>query len=317
MPTASIREVRALVAVLARAFQEALRRSTQAGPCDSGGEATRPPTPGTPQAAGKLVRHYELIEEDSGGTLQLTDRGRDFLNHQLGQAESLLDTREGLIELLTIVGDGASLADWFGTCCKLSDAERLRWFLREAQLYCQHHFGDSTMTDTEARYIREFLDENPRHLHAAFAVARAWPAVKHDVCRRFLEHLRDRVEERVREAFPEIADDLDIGYHYGGDKNWSNYLRIYRYGWVRWEDVSGPRSDGRTAVMLECGTGGPMSLALGCALSDEQDQHDRAREGTPPANRSRAESKRPLPGRWSALAQHSKAAPPGLERHRP
>ena len=71
-------------------------------------------------------------------------------------------------------GDGSSLADWFGTCCKLSDAERLRWFLREAQLYCQHHFGDSTMTDTEARYIREYLDENPRHLHAAFAVARAW-----------------------------------------------------------------------------------------------------------------------------------------------
>ena len=52
-----------------------------------------------------LVRHYELIEEDSGGTLQLTDRGRDFLNHQLGEAESFLDTQEGLIELLTVVAD--------------------------------------------------------------------------------------------------------------------------------------------------------------------------------------------------------------------
>ena len=72
------------------------------------------------------------------------------------------------------------------------------------------------MTDTEARYIREYLDENPRHLQAAFAVARAWPAVKHDVCRRFLEHLRDRVEERVREEFPEMAGDLDVGCHYGG-----------------------------------------------------------------------------------------------------
>ena len=102
-----------------------------------------------------------------------------------------------------VVGDGASLADWFGTCCKLSDAERLRWFLREAQLYCRHHFGDSTMTDTEeARYIREYLDQNPRHLHAAFAVARAWPGVKHDVCRRFLEQLRDRVEETGSEGVP-------------------------------------------------------------------------------------------------------------------
>ena len=112
------------------------------------------------------------------------------------------------------------------------------------------------MTDTEAHYIHEYLDENPKHLHAAFAVHRAWPAVKHDVCRRFLEHLRDRVEERVRIAIPGIADDLDVGCHYGGDKNWSNYLRVYRHGWMRCEGGSG-KSDGRTAVMLECGKGGP------------------------------------------------------------
>lgn len=167
------------------------------------------------------------------------------------------------------VGDGASLADWFGTCCKICDAERLRWFLREAQLYCQSHFGESTMTDTEARYVREYLDENPRHLHAAFAVARAWPAVKHDVCRRFLEHLRDRVEERVREEFPEIAGDLDVGCHYGGDKKYSNYLRVYRRGWVACDGES-PMTDGRTAVMLQTGwTGGPTTWLWGvCSAKD-------------------------------------------------
>ena len=53
----------------------------------------------------KLVRHYELVEDDSDGKLQLTDRGRDFLNHPLGEAESLLDTQEGLLELLTLVAD--------------------------------------------------------------------------------------------------------------------------------------------------------------------------------------------------------------------
>ncbi len=152
------------------------------------------------------------------------------------------------------VGDGASLADWFGTCCKLSDAERLRWFLREAQLYCQHHFGDSTMTDTEARYIREYLDTNPRHLHAAFAVHRAWPAVKHDACQRFLEHLRDRVAERVREKFPEMAGDLKVACHYSGKKKWrSDYLCVYRSRWVRCEGALDLGSDGRTAVVLTCG----------------------------------------------------------------
>ena len=111
------------------------------------------------------------------------------------------------------------------------------------------------MTDTDARYIREYLDENPRHLHAAFAVASAWPAVKHDVCRRFLERLRDRVADGVREQIPEHAGDLDIGCRYGGDKHFSN-LRLYRYGWVQYEDVGGyNRSDRRTAVTLEWAKG--------------------------------------------------------------
>ena len=52
-----------------------------------------------------LSQKYELLVEGSGGSLVLTDRGRDFLNHQLGEAESFLDLQEGLVELLTIVAD--------------------------------------------------------------------------------------------------------------------------------------------------------------------------------------------------------------------
>lgn len=112
------------------------------------------------------------------------------------------------------------------------------------------------MTDTEARYVHEYLDENPRHLHAAFAVARAWPSVKHDVCRRFLEHLRDRVEERVRGAFPQLADDLNVRCQYGGkQKWWSDYQCVYRSGWVECEGAFDLGSGGRTAVVLTCGGG--------------------------------------------------------------
>ena len=154
--------------------------------------------------------------------------------------------------------DGPSLADWFGKCLALCDAERLRWFLREGQLYCQQHFGESTMTDTEADYIRNYLEENPKHLPAAFAVARAWPAFKHDVCRRFLEHLKEKVEEAVRNgAFPARTDDLAIACHYGRDKRYASYLRVYRKGWVQHEGVEDSKSDGRTTVMLECGSAGP------------------------------------------------------------
>ncbi len=169
------------------------------------------------------------------------------------------------------VGDGASLADWFGRCCTLAGPERLRWFLREAQLFCQHHFRDSPMTDTEARFLRVYLDENPKHLDAAFAVARAWPATVHRVCRRFLEHLKDRVGERVRNEFSEIADDLDVDWRYGGDKKYSSYLRVYRYGWIRYEDGS-RKSDGRTSVMLECHAKGPKYWRLGVRSGASKDK---------------------------------------------
>ena len=35
----------------------------------------------------------------------MTKRGRNFLNHPFGTAESIVDTEEGLVELLTIVAD--------------------------------------------------------------------------------------------------------------------------------------------------------------------------------------------------------------------
>ncbi len=176
------------------------------------------------------------------------------------------------------VADGTSLADWFGTCCKVCDAERLRWFLREAQLFCQHRFGESTMTDTEARYIRGYLDENPKHLHAAFSVFRAWPAVTHDACRRLLERLRDQVEERVRNEFPNIADDLVVACDYSKTKKkWSNHVCVYRSGWLPREGALDLGSDGRPAVVLTC-HGGPKSWHWGVTYGRAKDNKKSGQE---------------------------------------
>ena len=97
-----------------------------------------------------LVRHYALIEEDSDGTLQLTDRGRDFLDHRLGETEALVDTQEGLIGLLGIVSDtgparsGVLLGPW---------AE----FLRE----CGSSFrSETTIRDTLLRRLSNLRDRD-------------------------------------------------------------------------------------------------------------------------------------------------------------
>ena len=183
-----------------------------------------------PYVAGDAPHGDDDPSDDDGGALVRGDSGADYARTEDDAlAEDKATDHEATpAHADAVVGEGASLADWFGTCCTLSDPERLRWFLREAQLYCREHFGDSTMADTEARYIREYLDENPRHLHAAYAVARAWPAIKHDVCRRFLEHLRDRVEERFSEEMPEIRDDLQVSCRYDDDKKWSTQLKLRR-----------------------------------------------------------------------------------------
>ncbi len=144
-----------------------------------------------------------------------------------------------------------SLAEWFGICCTRSDPERIRWFLREAQLFCQQHFGASTMTDTDVRHIHRYLDENPEHLEAAYAVARAWEGVRHDIARRFLEHLRDRLAKALRKEMPDIADDLLVRCQYGGDKAWTSWLYVCRPGWKKYEGVAGARD--RTAITLESG----------------------------------------------------------------
>ena len=53
----------------------------------------------------KLIRGYGLLSEDNEGVLQLTGRGRDFLQQQGGVTESEIDEAEGVSKLLSIVAD--------------------------------------------------------------------------------------------------------------------------------------------------------------------------------------------------------------------
>ncbi len=88
-----------------------------------------------------LVQKYALIREDDGGVLVLTDRGRDFLEHEGGDAEAFLDEQEGLAKVLALVADnaptraGGILEEWreylakysaFGTDLTIRDTLRRR-----------------------------------------------------------------------------------------------------------------------------------------------------------------------------------------------
>ena len=155
-----------------------------------------------------------------------------------------------------------SLADWFATCRKRCKAERVRMFLREAELFCGRVSGESMMTaDRATKTAKKYLLENSRHLRTALAVHDAWFLVRDEVCNGFLEHLRDVVEDRLRRK--SLGTDCRVGCHYGGDKRYSNFLWIFRDAWKKYEDPDQYHPDGRTTIRLETQARGPNGWILG------------------------------------------------------
>ena len=96
-----------------------------------------------------LSERYELVSESSNGNLELTERGREFVDQPFGKAELLLDQQEGLIELLTIVADaGPARAGVL--------AEPWAEFLERAS-----PFGSSTtIRDTLRRRLNNLVDRD-------------------------------------------------------------------------------------------------------------------------------------------------------------
>ena len=146
-----------------------------------------------------------------------------------------VEDREGRSDAFDDVRARYSIVQWFQECRTACEVDRLRWFIRDAELFCNRTFGDHTMTTySEAKAIREFLLEgtNPNNLRVAFSVYESWPAIRNEVCERFLKRLCSLVEQRAKEEMKDIADDLDIGCEYGGEKRHSNWLWLSRKSWT-------------------------------------------------------------------------------------
>lgn len=148
-----------------------------------------------------------------------------------------------------------SLADWLAVCRSRCDAERMRWFLGEAESYFRSRFGEPTMTtDTVTDMVRDYLSSNPDQLRTALAVHDAWRRVRADICKRFLEHLRDVVKDRIRKELSHIAPDLRVRCRYGGDKLHSNKLWITDDSWMTHGDST---LRPRTAIQFRSESKGP------------------------------------------------------------
>lgn len=167
--------------------------------------------------------------------------------------------------VIPYIGSGTSLKKWFATCRERCDAERVKSFLTDAESFCLRRFGEQPMTlDSELWPVREYLTGNPSHMRAAFAVSRAWPFLSEEVCQRFLKHLCQVVEVRLRKQLSHMEDDWRIGFHYGGQEPYSNSMWITRTGWKRFDDVPQNRH-GRFSISLQSHAkrGGPNEWVWG------------------------------------------------------
>ncbi len=175
-----------------------------------------------------------------------------------------------------------SLAEWFASCRSRCEAERLRTFLGDAEVFCKTVFGETTMTTSgETQTAREYLLDNPGQLRTALSLHRAWVLVRDEVCERFLERLRDEVDGRIHRELP--GADCHVRCHYG-NKPYSTTLWIFRGAWRPYENPDHP--DGRTTIRLEAGHRGPNGWYWGvCSPKDrsdmtapEQERRDRLQE---------------------------------------
>ena len=150
-----------------------------------------------------------------------------------------------------------SLADWLGECRKNCEVDRLRWFLRDAETFCQQRFGGQAMTtNSERKAARDFVLSNPSNLNTALTVSESWPDVKEQVCKEFLNRLCSRIETAVKEnkKLKEFAGDIRIDYKYE-DKAWESGVSLYRECWIQYP--KGQQLHRRTSINLSNEHPGP------------------------------------------------------------
>ena len=84
---------------------------------------------------------------------------------------------------------GYSLVDWFADCQRSCNVDRLRWFLREAELFCRRRFGGEIVTDNERDALMEFVFDQKDRMETASVIQQCWPDIKERVVRAFYDSL--------------------------------------------------------------------------------------------------------------------------------
>ena len=157
---------------------------------------------------------------------------------------------------------GHSLADWLGECRKNCEVDRLRWFLADLERFCQGRFGGQAMTtDGEGKTVQKFVLEDPTRIETAAAVYESWPAIKDEVCRKFLERLCSAIKAEAKG----LGDHLKVeSVYYEGETKFWNRIWMYRERWAPYKGAEGPNQSVKcTTICMENQDKGPNGWYIG------------------------------------------------------
>lgn len=125
-----------------------------------------------------------------------------------------------------------SLADWFAACRKQCDVDRLRSFLRDAETFCERHFGGADMPETQLETAIAFIRRDRNHAQVAQLVAQAVPELRNRILRDVWTHVNRAVRKFCNgsEWRPEE--------HRGGRQNALHRLRLYKNKKNHWSKTA-------------------------------------------------------------------------------
>ena len=123
------------------------------------------------------------------------------------------------------------LTHWLRECRTRCDVDRLRWFLREAETYCEKEFGGSAMTTGEHKIVKDFVLESKddRNWTTALAIGEALPEIHAVVRRQFLKTIADRL----------TALGYTSAWKYS-DKPWKSWVRACLPQWREYQTPEDP-----------------------------------------------------------------------------
>ena len=188
---------------------------------------------------------------------------------------------------------GFGLTDWLRECRAHCDVERLRWFLREAETYCEKEFGGSAMTTGEHKIVKDFVLEgkDDRNWTTALAIGEALPEIHAAVRRQFLKSIADRLTA--------LGYTSESNY---ADKQWKSWVRACLPQWREYQTPEDPKWS-RTCIAISNGEKGGNDWIIGILSplpKSKMSDDDRERRRIPIEDRLDRKSKKKThrPDEW-------------------